>query len=75
MNRGKNKELIRQFGMNPQKPDSYQAINEPMMNNLLLWSQEHIDLSDIIQSFFNVKVKTKITHSEHAFNTDQLLKH
>ena len=61
MNRGKNKELIRQFGMNPQKPDSFQAVNEPMMNNLLLWSQEHIDLSDIIQSFFNVKVKTKIT--------------
>ena len=60
MTRNKNKELIRQFGMNPLKPDSFQATNEPLINNLLLWSQEYIDLHDIIQNFFSIKVRTKI---------------
>lgn len=58
--KNKNKELIRQFGMNPLKPDSFQTVNEPLINNLLLWSQEHIDLHDIIQTFFSIKVRTKI---------------
>ncbi|MBI3591523.1 MAG: FliM/FliN family flagellar motor switch protein [Candidatus Melainabacteria bacterium] len=58
--KNRNKELIRNIGMNPLKPDSFQAVNEPLMNNLLLWSNESIDLHDIIQSFFGVKVRTKI---------------
>ena len=60
MSRNKNKELVRQLGMNPQKPDSFQLGNDPLMNNLLLWSQEKIELHDIIQNFFGVKVRTKL---------------
>lgn len=59
--RSKNNELIRSFGINPLKPDSFQTVNEPLMNNVLLWSEEHIDLHDLIQNFFNIKVRTKIT--------------
>ena len=59
--RNKNKELIRQFGMNPLKPDSFQIVNEPLMNNLYLWSEENIDLIEIIQKFFGVKVRTKLS--------------
>ncbi len=61
MARGKNKELIRQIGMNPEKPDSFQFSNEPLMNNLFLWSQEKIEFQDLIQSFFGIKVRTKLT--------------
>ena len=60
MMRSKNKELIRQLGMNPLKPDSFQIVNEPLMNNLFLWSREDIDLHDILQNFFGVKVRTKL---------------
>ena len=55
-----NKEIINKFGMNPKKPDSFQLTNEPLMNNIMLWSGEQIELSDLIQSFFNVQVKTKL---------------
>ena len=55
-----NKEIISKFGMNPKKPDSFQLTNEPLMNNIMLWSGEQIELSDLIQSFFNVQVKTKL---------------
>ena len=58
--RNKNKELIRQIGMNPDKPDSFQFTNEPLMNNLFLWSQEKIEFHDLIQNFFGVKVRTKL---------------
>ncbi len=60
MIRSKNKELIRQLGMNPLKPDSFQIANEPLMNNLFLWSREKIDLHDTLQNFFGVKVRTKL---------------
>ena len=60
MARAKNKELIRQIGMNPDKPDSFQFSNEPLMNNLFLWSQEKIEFQDLIQNFFGVKVRTKL---------------
>ena len=60
MARNKNKELIRQIGMNPNKPDSFQFSNEPLMNNLFLWSQEKIEFHDLIQNFFGVKVRTKL---------------
>lgn len=60
MAKQKNKELIRQLGVNPFKPDSFQLNNEPLMNHLQLWSNENIDLYDIIQSFFGIKVRTKI---------------
>lgn len=60
MARNKHKELIRQIGMNPLKPDSFQITNEPLMNNLKLWSNKNIDLRDIIQNFFGVKVHTKL---------------
>jgi len=56
----KNKELIRQLGMNPGKPDSFQFSNEPLMNNLFLWSCEKIELHDLIQDFFWAKVRTKL---------------
>ena len=46
--------------MNPEKPDSFQFSNEPLMNNLLLWSQEKIEFNDLIQSFFGVKAQTKL---------------
>lgn len=60
MAKQKNKELIRQIGLNPFKPDSFQLNNEPLMSHLQLWSNENIDLYDIIQSFFGLKVRTKI---------------
>ncbi len=60
MAKGKNKELIRQIGMNPDKPDSFQFSNEPLMNNLFLWSQEKVEFQDLIQNFFGVKVRTKL---------------
>lgn len=60
MARNKNKELIRQLGMNPGKPDSFQFSNEPLMNNLFLWSCEKIELHDLIQNFFGTKVRTKL---------------
>lgn len=60
MAKGKNKELIRQLGMNPGKPDSFQFSNEPLMNNLFLWSCEKIELHDLIQNFFGAKVRTKL---------------
>lgn len=60
MARNKNRELIRHIGMNPSKPDSFQIINEPLMNNLRLWSNENINISDLIQSFFCVKVHAKL---------------
>lgn len=56
----KNTELIRQFGINPTKPDSFQILNEPLMNNLYEWSEEKIELNDIIQKFFNLNVRTKL---------------
>ena len=60
MTRNRNKELVRTLGMNPEKPDSFQVINEPLMSNLKLWSYENIDLQDTIQIFFNIKVRTKL---------------
>lgn len=60
MARNKNRELIRHIGMNPSKPDSFQIINEPLMNNLRLWSNENINISDLIQSFYSVKVHAKL---------------
>ncbi len=60
MARNKNKELIRHIGMNPLKPDSFQLTNEPLMDNLKLWSNKNIDLHDIIQNFFGIKVRTKL---------------
>ena len=60
MAKNKHKELIRHIGMNPLKPDSFQIINEPLMNNLKSWSNKNIDLRDIIQNFFGVKVHTKL---------------
>ena len=56
----RNKELIRQIGMNPAKPDSFQLLNEPLMSNLSLWSQENIDIRGPIEGFFQVKVRTKL---------------
>ncbi|OGI19806.1 MAG: hypothetical protein A3B68_08330 [Candidatus Melainabacteria bacterium RIFCSPHIGHO2_02_FULL_34_12] len=56
----KNIELIRQIGMNPAKPDSFQLLNEPLMNNLLLWSQQKIDLRDTVLNFFTLNVRTKL---------------
>lgn len=58
--KNKHKELIRQVGMNPLKPDSFQILNEPLMDNLKLWSNENIEIQDIFQSYFGVKVRTKI---------------
>jgi len=58
--RNKNKELIRQIGMNPLKPDNFQANNQPLMNNLMLWSQIKVDLNDIVLNFFSLKVRTKL---------------
>ncbi len=60
MPRQKNKELIRQIGMNPSKPDTFQLNNEPLMKNLTLWSNENIDLFETIQNLFGIKVRTKI---------------
>ena len=60
MGKNKNTELIRQFGINPTKPDSFQILNEPLMNNLYEWSEEKIELNDIIQNFFNLNVRTKL---------------
>ena len=60
MTKNKNKELIRQLGMNPLKPDSFQIVNEPLMHNLNLWSCENIDIHDVVQNFFAVKVRTKL---------------
>lgn len=60
MARNKNTELARLIGMNPLKPDSFQLLNDPLMTNLHLWSCEKIDLMDVIQAFFGIKVKTKI---------------
>lgn len=57
----KNKELIRHLGINPLKPDSFQTVNKLLMDNLLLWSNENIDLHDIIQDLFSIKVRTKLT--------------
>lgn len=59
--RNKNKELIRQIGMNPLKPDSFQMVNEPLINNLFLWSSENIDLRPTVENFFQVKVHTKLS--------------
>ena len=61
MTRNKNYELIRLYGMNPSKPDSFQILNEPLMNNMFEWSCENIELSDIVQSFFNINVRTKLS--------------
>ncbi len=58
--RNKNKELIRQIGMNPLKPDQFQANNQPLINNLMLWSQLKIDLNDIVLNFFSLKVRTRL---------------
>ena len=60
MIKNKNKELIRQLGMNPLKPDSFQRVNEPLMQHLNLWSCENIDLHDTLQKFFGIKVRTKL---------------
>ena len=60
MSKNLHKELIRQFGLNPSKPDSFQIDNELLINNLLLWSQEKITLNDIIQKFFGIRVRSKI---------------
>ena len=60
MQKAKNKELIRQLGINPLKPDSFQKVNEPLMDNLLSWSEEKIDLHDLFQNFFGIKVSTKL---------------
>jgi flagellar motor switch/type III secretory pathway protein FliN len=60
MAKQRNKELIRQLGMNALKPDSFQKSNEPLMRHLSLWSNENIDLHDVIQQFFGLKVRTKI---------------
>ncbi|MBI2995810.1 MAG: FliM/FliN family flagellar motor switch protein [Candidatus Melainabacteria bacterium] len=60
MIKNKNKELIRQLGINPFKPDSFQIINEPLMDNLHLWSNEKIEINDVIQNFFGIKVRTKL---------------
>ena len=59
--RSKNTELIRRIGMDPAKPDSFQTTNQPLMDNLLLWSTQDINLNELFQSFFGVKVKTKLT--------------
>lgn len=56
----KNKELIKHIGINPYKPDSFQINNEPLMENLFLWSEEDIDLRDTIENFFGIKVRTKL---------------
>ena len=58
--RNKNKELIRQIGMNPLKPDSFQTNNQPLMNNLMLWSQIKVELNDIVLNFFSIKVRTRL---------------
>lgn len=60
MQKNKNTELVRLLGINPLKPDNFQLINEPLMHNLHLWADEKIDLMDVIQNFFGVKVRTKI---------------
>jgi flagellar motor switch/type III secretory pathway protein FliN len=60
MSKNKNRELIRQIGLNPLKPDSFQIVNEPLINNLFQWSDQNIDLQDIFLKFFGLKVKTKI---------------
>ena len=60
MAKNKNKELIRQIGLNPLKPDSFQIVNEPLINNLFQWSDQNIDLQDIFLKFFGLRVKTKI---------------
>lgn len=46
--------------MNPLKPDSFQLVNEPLINNLFLWSSENIDLRPTVENFFQVKVRTKL---------------
>ena len=58
--RSKHKELIRQFGINPAKPDSFQLLNQSLMDNLFLWSQTNINLNDVIGNFFSIKVRTKL---------------
>ena len=60
MIRERNKELVRQLGINTDKPDAFQKLNEPLMNNLMLWSEENIPIADTIQKFFNINVKTKL---------------
>lgn len=60
MGKNKNKELIRLFGINPDKPDAFQRTNEHLMHNLLLWSEEKIEINDVIQTLFNLNVKTKL---------------
>lgn len=60
MQKNKNTEFIRQLGINPEKPDSFQLINEPLMRNLNEWAGENIGLNDVIQSYFNINVKTKL---------------
>ena len=57
----KNKELMRQIGMKSSKTDSFRISNEPLMNNLFLWSNQEINLNEVIQSFFGAKVRTKLT--------------
>ena len=56
----KNRELIRQLGMNPAKPDSFQKLNEPLMNHLFMWSSEKIDIHELFQTFFGIKVRTRL---------------
>lgn len=60
MIRENNKELIRQIGINPLKPDSFQRTNEPLINHLYLWAEQNIDISNTIQNFFNLNVRTKL---------------
>lgn len=60
MTLSKHKELIRQVGMNPLKPDSFQVLNESLMGSLREWSNENIELQDVFLSYFGVKVRTKI---------------
>lgn len=47
--------------MKSSKTDSFRVSNEPLMHNLFLWANEKIDLNEVIQSFFGVKVRTKLT--------------
>ncbi|MBI1857592.1 MAG: FliM/FliN family flagellar motor switch protein [Candidatus Melainabacteria bacterium] len=56
----KNNEIVRQFGMNPEKPDSFQITNEPLMTNIIQWSEKSIDIHDLIKQLFNTNVRTKL---------------
>lgn len=60
MAKNKNSELVRIFGLNPAKPDSFQILNEPLMHNLKEWSCTSVEVHDLIQSFFNVNVRAKL---------------